>query len=135
MPSTVNVLEHFRFMTVEGRVTAKVFREFLKRLITGMDRKIFLMVDGHPTYNAKLVRASLEANLDRIKLLILTPYSPELKSDELAWAHVKTWVAKRTAQTKEESKAAPEQTLHQLQKMPDIYSGFFRTPICLYANV
>src|SRR4249920_2459228 len=47
MLSAVNALGHFRFMTVEGRVNASVFREFLKRLIAGMERKIFLIVDGH----------------------------------------------------------------------------------------
>ena len=36
MLSAVNALGHFRFMTVVGRVTATVFRDFLKRLITGM---------------------------------------------------------------------------------------------------
>jgi len=135
MLSAVNALGHFRFMTVEGRVTAKVFREFLKRLITGMERKIFLIVDGHPTHKAKLVRAFVEANLDRIELFFLPPYSPELNPDELAWAHVKTKVAKRTAQTKEELKAAVDRALRQLQKMPDIISGFFHTPTCRYANV
>ncbi len=135
MLSALNALGHFRFMTVEGRVTAKVFREFLKRLITGMERKIFLIVDGHPTHKAKLVRAFVEANLDRIELFFLPPYSPELNPDELAWAHVKTKVAKRTAQTKEELKAAVDRALRQLQKMPDIISGFFHTPTCMYANV
>ena len=43
-------------MTVEGRVNASVFRDFLKRLITGMERKIFLIVDGHPAHKAKLVK-------------------------------------------------------------------------------
>jgi hypothetical protein len=32
-----------------------VFRDFLKRLIAGMERKIFLIVDGHPAHKARLV--------------------------------------------------------------------------------
>ncbi len=43
-------------MTVTGGVNAKVFRAFLQRLLTGMRRKIFLIVDGHPCHTAKLVR-------------------------------------------------------------------------------
>jgi hypothetical protein len=41
MLSAVNSQGGFRFLTVEGRVNASVFREFLKRLTTGMDRKAF----------------------------------------------------------------------------------------------
>jgi len=36
MLSAVNAQGHFRFMTVQGTVTASVFRDFLKRLITGI---------------------------------------------------------------------------------------------------
>jgi hypothetical protein len=35
-----------RFMVREGGVNSAVFIEFLKRLIAGAKRKIFLIVDG-----------------------------------------------------------------------------------------
>jgi hypothetical protein len=57
-----------------------------------------------------------------------------LNPDELAWAHVKTKVAKKTAQTKEELKAAVDRALRQLQKMPHIVAGFFHAPTCAYAK-
>lgn len=41
MLSAVNAQGRFRFMTVDGPVNATVFREFLKRLIAGMSRKVF----------------------------------------------------------------------------------------------
>jgi transposase len=78
-----------------------VFREFLRRLITGMDRKIFLVVDGHPAHKAKLVKRFVQDHADRLELFFLPPYSPELNPDELVWAHVKTRVAKATVKTKE----------------------------------
>lgn len=134
MLSAVNALGHFRFMTVEGRVTAAVFRDFLKRLMAGMERKIFLIVDGHPTHKAKLVRSFVEHHNDRIELFFLPPYSPELNPDELAWAHVKTKIGKRTVQTKQELKAAVDRALRQLQKMPRIVAGFFHAPTCSYAR-
>ncbi len=92
-------------MTVEGRVTARVFHEFLKRLIAGVDRKIFLIVDGHPTHKAKLVRQFVDDHADQIELCFLPPYSPKLNPDELAWAHIKTKIAKQTTQSKTELKA------------------------------
>jgi transposase len=96
MLSAVNAHGGFRFMTVDGPVNASVFREFLKRLITGMDRKIFLIVDGHPAHKAKMIRSFVEENADAIELFFLPPYAPELNPDELAWAHLKARIAKAT---------------------------------------
>ncbi len=73
MLSAVNARGHFRFMTVEGRVTARVSRDFLRRLITGMDRKIFLIVDGHPVHKARLVEKFVAEHDDRIELFFLRP--------------------------------------------------------------
>lgn len=133
MISAVSSQGQFRFMTVDGRVNAGVFREFLRRLITGMDRKVFLVVDGHPAHKAKLVSQFVKDNAERIELFFLPPYSPELNPDELVWAHVKTRVAKVTARTREELKAAVERTMRRLQKLPETVAGFFRCPTCSYA--
>jgi transposase len=135
MLSAVHAKGHFRFMTVEGGVNGSVFVEFLRRLIHGMERKIFLMVDGHPSHKAKVVKRFVEANADRIELFFLPPYSPELNPDELAWAHVKTKIAKVTAQTKDELKAVVNHVMRKLQKMPHIVASFFHAPTCAYAKL
>ena len=135
MLSAVSAQGHFRFMTVEGRVNAEVFGEFLRRLITGMDRKIFLVVDGHPAHKAKLIKRFVQDNADRLELFFLPPYSPELNPDELVWAHVKTRVAKATVKTKDELKRMVDRTLHRLQKLPQIVAGFFHAPTCRYASM
>ncbi len=134
MLSAVNAQGHFRFMTVDGSVNATVFREFLKRLIAGVTRKIFLVVDGHPMHKAKLVQRFVQDNSHAIELFFLPPYAPELNPDELAWAHIKARVAKATVQTKEQLKANIERVMHRLQKLPDIVAGFFGTPTCAYAR-
>lgn len=131
--SAVNGVGHFRFMTVEGSVTASVFRDFLKRLISGVDKKVFLIVDGHPAHKAKLVKRFVADHADQIELFVLPPYSPELNPDELAWAHLKPRVAKTTPQNKEELKAVVLRVLRQLQKLPHIVASFFRTSTGAYA--
>jgi len=133
--SAVNALGHFRFMTVAGRVNASVFRDFLKRLIAGMGRKIFLTVDGHPAHKAKLVSRFVADNAAAIELFFLPPYAPELNPDELAWGHIKTRIAKATVQTRDKLKAMVERVMRRLQKMPEIVAGFFHAPTCAYARV
>jgi len=133
MISAVNALGHFRFMTVDGTVNATVFREFLRRLITGMDRKIFLIVDGHPSHRARLVQEFVTAHCEKLELIFLPPYSPDLNPDELAWAHVKAKVAKATVTDRDDLKRKVRKALRQLQHLPQIVAGFFKNPTCAYA--
>lgn len=132
MISAVNALGHFRFMVIEGSFNAAVFKTFLERLIIGMEKKVFLIVDGHPSHKAKIIQAFIEENKEKIELFFLPPYSPELNPDELTWAHVKSKVAKTAVQTKGELKSAVKKVLCSLQKSPQIVRGFFQTPTCSY---
>lgn len=134
MLSAVSPIGHFRFMVVDGSVTATVFRDFLKRLITGMDRKVFLIVDGHPTHKAKIVKQFVADNEDKIELFFLPSYSPELNPDEQVWSNVKQRVAKSTISTKDQMKSLIVGALRRLQKLPDIVVGFFDHPHCRYAR-
>ena len=84
MLSAVNAHGLFRFISVEGGVNATVYREFLNRLITGMTRKVFLIVDGYPMQTATLVQKFVQENSDAIDLFFLPPYAPEFNPDEKA---------------------------------------------------
>ena len=99
-----------------------------------MERKIFLIVDGHPAYKAKLVSRFVDDNAAAIELFFLPPYAPELNLDELAWGHIKTRIAKATVQTKDGLKAMVDPVMRRLQKMPEIVAGFFHAPACAYAR-
>lgn len=100
-----------------------------------MDHKVFLIVDGHPTHKAKIVRQFVNDHSDAIELFYLPPYAPELNPDEFAWAHVKSKVGKAVTQTGEAMRDAAFRALAQLQKRPDIVSSFFRAPTCRYACI
>lgn len=73
MISAVNAQGEFRFMTVKGRVGAVQFVDFIKRLIHGIDRKVILIVDGHPAHRAKMVTRFIESVKDRFRLFIYSP--------------------------------------------------------------
>jgi transposase len=87
--SAVSTQGEFRFMTVKGRVTAAQFMDFIKRLLHGSARTIFLIVDGHPVHKAKSVTRFMETVKDRFQLFFLPPYSPELNPDERVWNDLK----------------------------------------------
>ena len=67
------------------RIGAAEFGEFLKRLMQGAKRPIFLVVDCHSIHRSQQVRHLLQRLKGRLRLFYLPPYSPELNPDELVW--------------------------------------------------
>jgi len=133
MLSAVGSRGEFRFMVHEGSCTTEVFITFLKRLLTGADKPVFLIVDGHSIHKSKAVREFVEQQEGRLRIFILPPYSPELNPDEQVWAHIKGEVAK-SRQNAEQMKSLISSALHRLQKLPAIVASFFRHPDCQYAQ-
>ena len=50
MISAVSAQGQLRFMLTQRTVTAVIFREFLKRLMIGTNKPVFVVVDSHPTH-------------------------------------------------------------------------------------
>jgi transposase len=124
----------FRFMTYKGSMNAALFIDFLKRLIEGNNRRIHLIVDGHPVHRSKAVRTFVEAQAEHIELHFLPSYSPELNPVEQVWNHAKNHqIGKQVITGPDQLKAMAVSALRRLQKMPAIIRGFFRHPECSYA--
>ena len=121
-------------MVVKGGVGAKVFIGFLKRLMHGQRRPVYLIVDGHPSHRAKAVKEYVN-NLDgRLKLFFLPPYSPELNADDLVWNDVKNnAVGRAKLEGSKDLQRTVVSRLRFLQKRPDRVRSFFRAPETCYA--
>lgn len=135
MISAVSGRGDFRFMVREGSVTAQVFVEFLKRLMVGAKQPIYVVVDGHPIHRAKRVSDYVTAQGDRLKLVFLPPYAPQLNPDEQVWGRIKGRVAKQLPQNKQELKRRVMSALRRLQKLPHVVRSFFQHPDCQYAAI
>ena len=82
MISTVTNQGKVRFMTYNGTMNAQRFIVFLKRLIKGANKKIFLILDNLRVHHSKLVKQWIDENTDKIELFYLPSYSPEINPDE-----------------------------------------------------
>jgi transposase len=134
MISAISAKGEICFMVITGCVNAGVFIEFLKRLITRGERKIFLIVDGHPSHRAKKTKRFVDSVKERLELFFLPPYSPELNPDELVWNHVKNHrIGRMVIEGKDNLLSAVRSALYSLSKMPEKIQGFFRKPSLLYA--
>ena len=131
--SAISPRGDFRFMTVEGRMNAEKFIEFLKRLIHNASRPVFLIVDRHPSHRAKKVLAFVRSTEGRLRLFFLPPYSPDLNPDEHVWSHLKNHgVGKRAIRSREQFRKVVLGHMRSLQRLPDLIRSFFRDPHLRY---
>jgi transposase len=133
--SAITAKGHMRFMIKEkGGVNADVFIEFLKRLIIGANRPIFLIVDRGPAHIAKKTKAFVESLNGRLQLYFLPPYSPDRNPDELVWKHLKADTVGRMAITdKADFKRKVRSSMRQLQNDPEKIRSFYQKPSLKYA--
>jgi len=133
--SAITAKGHMRFMIKEkGGVNADVFIEFLKRLITGARRSIFLIVDRGPAHVARKTKAFVESLNGRLQLFYLPPYSPDRNPDELVWKHLKADTVGRMAITdKADFKTKVRSSMRHLQNNPEKIRSFYQKPSLKYA--
>ena len=134
MISAISPRGQLRFMVVRGGVNASVFVDFLKRLVHGQRRPIYLIVDGHPAHRAKKVKEYVEQLQGKLRLFFLPSYSPELNPDELVWNDVKNnGVGRSLVYGPADLMRVVLGHLRHLQKCPEIIRSFFQHPNTRYA--
>jgi transposase len=133
--SAITSRGQMRFMIKDkGGVNAAVFIEFLKRLITGAKRAIFLIVDRGPAHIAKKTKAFVGSLNGRLRLFYLPPYSPDRNPDELVWKHLKADTVGRMAITdKADFHTKVRASMLQLQNDPEKIRSFYQKPSLKYA--
>jgi transposase len=134
MISAVSAQGEFRFMVVKGRVASSQFIEFIKRLLQGTKRMIFLIVDGHPAHKSRNVVNYVDTIKKRFRLFFLPPYSPELNPDERVWNDLKNnAVGRQAISSPEQLHGAVVSHLRFIQKSPGRVRGYFNNETTKYA--
>lgn len=134
--SAVSAQGEFRFMTVKGSVGTARFIEFIKRLLHGIDRMIFLIVDRHPAHKARKVARFIAtaAIAKRFRLFFLPPYSPELNPDERAWNDLKNnAIGQQVITAPDQLHSAVIRHLRFIQKTPARVRAYFNNATTQYA--
>ncbi len=125
--SVVNRKGGMRFMCIEGRTTAGVVVEFLRRLLASTDKPVFLVLDGHPTHKSKAVQAFVEVNRERLHLYLLPGYSPDLNPDEWVWRNLKVHgVGRQSITGPDQMKSLVMREMRSMQRRPHLIQSFFR---------
>jgi len=118
-----------------GMLSAARFVSFLKNFRRGGRGKVFLVVDGHPSHHAKVVREYVEATHGQLELHFLPPYAPDLNPDEFVWQHAKTnGAAKKPLRQGESLKNRVVADLAAIKRSPSLVRAFFAAPSVAYAK-
>jgi transposase len=134
MISAISNQGHLNFMVFQGGFVGSVFIDFLRRLLKQTSRKVYLIVDGHPVHKSKAAERFVEDNSDRLRLIFLPGYAPELNPDELLNHDVKKAIATRSRPTnRNELMSVVRSHLRRRQKQPAIVKAFFREKHVQYA--
>lgn len=134
MISAITNRGELSFMVFEGTFTNATFIEFMKRMIKQATRKIYLIVDGHPVHRSVAVRKFAAENADRLRLIRLPGYCPELNPDELLNQDVKTnALGKSRPASKQEMIRDVRSHLHRRQKEPHVIRNLFKEKHVRYA--
>ena len=134
MVSTVTNQGKLTFMVFQERFTRTVFLRFLGRLVRQSEKKVYLIVDGHPVHLSKAVRDWVDQNRERISLYQLPGYSPDLNPDELLNNDVKSnALGRQRPADREEIVAGVRGYLRPRQKTPEMVMRYFQHPSVAYA--
>lgn len=122
------------FMVFAGQFQAPIFVEFMRRLLKHAAGKVYLIVDGHPVHRARAVKRFVADHAQRLRLIRLPGYCPELNPDELLNQDVKTnGLGKRRPHDKGEMMALVRRHLHRRQKQPQVIRNLFLETHVRYA--
>lgn len=134
MISAISNRGSLRFMIYKGSLKTDKFLEFLKRLLKGAKRKIFLIVDNLSVHKAKRIQKWLKGKEAEIELFFIPPYSPELNPDEYLNQTVKAQLAnKPPAENAKELSTRLRSRMKSNQKRPDLVRSLFSHPAVKYA--
>ena len=132
--SAISPRGDMRFTVFAGRFDTAGFLTFCKRLISGYDTKIHLVVDGHPVHRSKATKKWMAEHAEEIELHYLPAYAPHLNPDELVNADLKRTLADKTILGRDQMELAVRSFFQRVQKLPDHIRAYFQDPHVVYTS-
>jgi transposase len=119
-----------------GRFNGKVMIEYLERLLAERaGKKVYVVLDNHPVHTSNAVKEWAEKNEQRIRLVYLPKYSPEINPVEYLNGHVKANVQRtKRAANQQELADQTRAFLAGIQSDDRYVCRYFLAPHAYYAS-
>jgi transposase len=124
--STVTNKGTMRWKIFDGALNSDILIDFMRRLVRGAGRKVYLILDNLRVHHSKPVKTWLAKHQHQIEVFYLPSYSPELNPDEMANADLKQAVTRLApARTKLQLVKATSKHLRSVQRQPERIKRYF----------
>lgn len=134
MISSITNQGKVRFMIYAEKFTAQVFIRFMKQLIKGSKKKVFLVLDNLRVHHAKIVHKWLKEKQHLIELFFLPSYSPELNPDEYLNCDLKAKISTdKPTKEKGDMKIKLHKHMRSIQAQPERVKSYFKHHKIAYA--
>ncbi|MBR6014410.1 MAG: IS630 family transposase [Selenomonadaceae bacterium] len=126
MISAISRQGHCEFMCYRENMTQQLLIEFLGRLISSYNRKIFLILDNLKVHHGKMVAEWVAERKNRIELFFFPSYSPQLNPDEYLNNMLKKDVhSGKIPHTKEQLEKKTQIFMNKISHQPEKISNLF----------
>ena len=123
-----------RWKIFDGALNSDILIDFLRRLIKGAIKKVYLILENLRVHHSKPVKAWVAEHQDKIELFYLPSYSPELNPEARLNADLKHAMGTKVpARTKAKLKTAATEHMTKLEQSPARVMSFFQDPRVKYA--
>ena len=134
MISAISNKGHLQFMLMEKGFNSEVFKTFLQQMIKYSKKKIFFITDNHPAHKTIKLNEWLKENKNKIEVLFIPPYSPELNPQEYVNQDLKTnIIGKKRAINKEQLKDNINNFMNKRKKDKPQVKKYFQHKHAKYA--
>jgi len=133
--SAVNASGAFWAATYTGKLNTESFLAFLQNFVASQERKIMLVVDGHPAHKANAIKNYIATLGGKLELHFLPPYAPDLNPDEFVWNYMKNQgVSKKPLKKNESLLKRVEEDLRAIHQNKAVVASFFLAESVVYAS-
>jgi transposase len=134
MMSAINNQGKLRFMIYEETMTQQRLIEFMKRLIKGNEKKVYLILDNLKVHHGRIVQEWIKRHEEAIRVYYLPSYSPEQNPDEYFNGNLKHELEKRgNAKTKKEFESNVRASAMKIQADKSQIKRLFEADFVAYA--
>jgi len=134
MISSVTNQGKVRFMIYKGTMNSQMFIKFLRQLIKGSNKKVYLIVDNLRVHHSKMVKSWVAQRKESLALYYLPSYSPEMNPDEYLNCDLKYGISEKPSpRSEKELKSNVRSHMKILQNRPNRIKKYFNHASINYA--
>ena len=120
------------FGTYRGSLDGPLFASFLRYLLATVTGCLTVVLDNLSVHFAPAVKELLAEVGDRLRLVRLPPYAPDMNPAEHGWSHLKGTLRRHPLKKGEDIVEVVEWELDQIRRAPELVRSFFQHPQVTY---